>query len=278
MRKFTKYPSNYVKASVSEGQLVQVKPYSEIKNAGWCVPDMAKFCGRTYEVSHIDVGTQPGFVYLDIPYGEYVSPNLPDPEGWQFREDGLIPVDNSIEASTSIKASSYEGRPHWHAIAEFSDGTTLEFDRAYNADGNYSLENEEQYGIESELLTKATDTGKEVTFYSVDFVDDSDIGIDASTDIKADTEFNADYDQAIEDFMVALEKLPEIRKNPYQTPIHITNTEATIIANPNFEDIDAYIEKVESLGKKFSVLKPNTGHYDRQTHTIRFELSKPLNY
>ena len=70
-----------------------------------------------------------------------------------------------------VRASSYEGRPHWHAIAEFSDGTTLEFDKLYNANGNYALEEEEQYAIESDLLSRATDTGKEVTFYSVDFVE-----------------------------------------------------------------------------------------------------------
>lgn len=70
-----------------------------------------------------------------------------------------------------VRASSYEGRPHWHAIAEFSDGTTLEFDKLYNANGNYALEEEEQYAIESDLLSRAADTGKEVTFYSVDFVE-----------------------------------------------------------------------------------------------------------
>lgn len=74
--------------------------------------------------------------------------------------------------SNYVKASSYEGRPHWHAVAEFSDGTTLEFDKLYNANGNSALEEEEQYAIESDLLNRAVNTGKEVTFYSVDFVED----------------------------------------------------------------------------------------------------------
>lgn len=76
---------------------------------------------------------------------------------------------------------------HWEAIAEFDDGSRLEFTRPYTANGNYALEEEQQYNIECELLDKATATGKEVVFYTVNFVGDSDTGIDASTDIKADT-------------------------------------------------------------------------------------------
>lgn len=101
-RQFTKYPSNYVRASqlaedyqysLKEGQLVKVKSFQELKDTGWFVDDMAKYCGRVYEVSDVDVYYQPGFVALAIPYGEYPSPYLPDPKGWQFREDGLIPLD-----------------------------------------------------------------------------------------------------------------------------------------------------------------------------------------
>lgn len=77
---------------------------------------------------------------------------------------------------------------HWEAIAEFDDGSRLEFTRPYTANGNYALEEEQQYNIERELLDKATATGKEVVFYTVNFVGDSDTGIDASTDIKADTD------------------------------------------------------------------------------------------
>lgn len=109
-RTFTKYPSSYVSAStfeekkeiwyrngeypfsLEEGQLVKVKSYNELKDCGWVVDDMEKFCGRTYEVYDVDVSYQPGFVSLTIPCGEYASPYLPDPKGWQFREDGLIPV------------------------------------------------------------------------------------------------------------------------------------------------------------------------------------------
>ena len=61
---------------------------------------------------------------------------------------------------------------HWEAIARFSDGTELRFNRPYTAAGNFSAENQEQYEIEEELLNKAVDTGKEVETYSVVYVDD----------------------------------------------------------------------------------------------------------
>lgn len=61
---------------------------------------------------------------------------------------------------------------HWEAIAEFSDGTTLEFTKPYTANGNYALEIEEEYNIGCELLEKATNTGKKVVYYTVNFVED----------------------------------------------------------------------------------------------------------
>lgn len=66
---------------------------------------------------------------------------------------------------------SYEGREHWHATAELSDGTTIEFERLYSANGNYHLEEVEQYRIETELLNRAAETGKVVIFYSVNYID-----------------------------------------------------------------------------------------------------------
>lgn len=76
---------------------------------------------------------------------------------------------NYVKASTVGEYAPYRSA-HWEAIAEFADGTTLEFTRPYTADGNYRAEEEQQYNIESELLRKATNTGKEVVFYTVNFV------------------------------------------------------------------------------------------------------------
>lgn len=61
---------------------------------------------------------------------------------------------------------------YWHAIARLDDGTEFEFNRAYTANGNYAVECEQQYRVECELLARASSTGKEVVFYSVDFVSD----------------------------------------------------------------------------------------------------------
>ena len=61
---------------------------------------------------------------------------------------------------------------HWEAIARFTDGTEIRFNKPYTADGNYETECEQQYAIECRLLEKAVDTGKDVEFYSVDFVED----------------------------------------------------------------------------------------------------------
>ena len=60
----------------------------------------------------------------------------------------------------------------------FSDGSELEFTRPFTAKGS-RVEDEQQYDIECELLEydiecelleKAVATGKEVIFYSVNFV------------------------------------------------------------------------------------------------------------
>ena len=60
---------------------------------------------------------------------------------------------------------------YWHATARFDDDTTMEFNRAYTADGNYAVECEQQYRVECELLARASNTGKQIVFYSVDFVE-----------------------------------------------------------------------------------------------------------
>ena len=60
---------------------------------------------------------------------------------------------------------------YWHAIARLEDGREIEFNRAYTANGNYAIECEQQYRVECELLARASSTGKEVVFYSVDFVE-----------------------------------------------------------------------------------------------------------
>lgn len=51
----------------------------------------------------------------------------------------------------------------------FSDGSELEFTRPFTAKG-WRAEDEQQHDIESELLEKAVATGKDVIFYSVNFV------------------------------------------------------------------------------------------------------------
>ena len=74
--------------------------------------------------------------------------------------------------SNYVKANSDTCKSaHWEAIAEFSDGTTLEFTRPVTVSG-LEAEADQQYDIECELLDKATNTGKEVVFYTVNFVCD----------------------------------------------------------------------------------------------------------
>lgn len=58
---------------------------------------------------------------------------------------------------------------YWEAMATLEDGSEVRFTREYNADGNYYLEEEEQYNIECELLCKASDVGI-VTFYTVNLI------------------------------------------------------------------------------------------------------------
>lgn len=70
-----------------------------------------------------------------------------------------------------VKASEECKSAHWEAIAEFSDGTTLEFTRPVTVSG-WRAEDAQQHDIECELLDKATNTDKEVVFYTVNFVCD----------------------------------------------------------------------------------------------------------
>jgi hypothetical protein len=160
-RRFTKYPSNYVKASAgiyTDSQLEQMwldltdVPFDETE-------DGRLVLAEDWEQFPAGTDREDIWYFFDDNYSKGVAYLLND-----FGSD--------VEASSCINASSYEGRPHWHAIAEFSDGTTLEFDKLYNANGNYALEEEEQYAIESNLLSRAADTDKEVTFYSVNFVEE----------------------------------------------------------------------------------------------------------
>lgn len=60
---------------------------------------------------------------------------------------------------------------HWEAIAEFSDGTTLEFTRPVTVSG-WQAEDDQQYDVEQDLLRRAEATGKEVVSYTVNFVCD----------------------------------------------------------------------------------------------------------
>ena len=73
---------------------------------------------------------------------------------------------NYVGASSEFCKSA-----HWEAIAEFSDGTELRFTRPVTVSG-WQAEDEQQYAIEQDLLRKAENTGKEVVFYTVNFVCD----------------------------------------------------------------------------------------------------------
>lgn len=59
----------------------------------------------------------------------------------------------------------------WIAIADYTDGTHIEMEFSYNADGNYILESDEQYGIECWLIDKAKEHGG-IEWYSVDYVNE----------------------------------------------------------------------------------------------------------
>ena len=53
----------------------------------------------------------------------------------------------------------------WTGYAEYADGTYIERDFSYNANGNYEKECEEQYDIESWLIERRPGC----TFYSVSY-------------------------------------------------------------------------------------------------------------
>ena len=55
---------------------------------------------------------------------------------------------------------------HWNAMATYDDGTIIDRDFPYTANGNYSKEIEEQYEIESWLLEEHEGCNS----YSVSFV------------------------------------------------------------------------------------------------------------
>lgn len=141
-RRFTKYPSNYVRASreISTGELDAI--VNEYLNSG-----------ATWSLIVAE---------LKGDYGLEKAKEIAD----------MVDAKRSgtdIKASTDGEYAPYKSA-HWEAIAEFSDGTTLEFTKPYTANGNYEMEEEQQYSIESELLRRAANTGKEVTFYTVNFV------------------------------------------------------------------------------------------------------------
>lgn len=57
---------------------------------------------------------------------------------------------------------------YWIARAEYVDGTEIEKKFPYTANGNFSVEQEEQYKIECWLIERS-DHG-DCTWYSVDYV------------------------------------------------------------------------------------------------------------
>ena len=151
MRKFTRYPSNYVKADTT---------YREVSDAEF---DKLVDSYKGERSWSLIVAELKGTYGLDM--AKKVA-------------DAVIEGSSCIKANT-INISGWLDRGyeepaytsgHWEAIAEFDDGSRLEFTKPYTANGNYALEEEQQYNIECELLDKATATGKEVVFYTVNFV------------------------------------------------------------------------------------------------------------
>lgn len=58
----------------------------------------------------------------------------------------------------------------WLATVEFADGERIEKMFPYTANGNYRLEQEEQYNIEERMIT-TYGQDKEIVWYSVDYCD-----------------------------------------------------------------------------------------------------------
>lgn len=71
-------------------------------------------------------------------------------------------------AGRLIPAERLPVMEHWNARATYADGTEIDKDFPYTADGNYSKECEEQYRIEAWLLEEH----EGCTWYSVDYVND----------------------------------------------------------------------------------------------------------
>lgn len=65
---------------------------------------------------------------------------------------------------------------YWCAVADFKDGTRIEKHYPYKAGANYLREQEEQYEIECDWISRyiepTIDVSGECTFYSVDYVDE----------------------------------------------------------------------------------------------------------
>ena len=57
---------------------------------------------------------------------------------------------------------------YWNARATYADGTEIDQNFPYTANGNHIKESEEQYRLEAWLLEKHEDC----TWYSVDYVND----------------------------------------------------------------------------------------------------------
>lgn len=157
-RRFTKYPSGYVKAS-SDFKYNDAPLIENIDD--WGPADWAYYLAEDDEeynniINAINIGLGKNILsgYADRLYDIALED--------EFKRF----ISGYIKASEEVCNSA-----HWEAIAEFSDGTTLEFTRPVTVSG-LEAEADQQYAIECELLDKATNTGKEVEFYTVNFVCD----------------------------------------------------------------------------------------------------------
>ena len=157
-RTFTKYPSGYVKAS-SDFKYNDAPLIENIDD--WGPADWAYYLAKDDEeynniINAINNGLGKNILsgYADRLYDIALED--------EFKRF----ISGYIKASEAVCNSA-----HWEAIAEFSDGTTLEFTRPVTVSG-WQAEDDQQYDVEQDLLRKAVATGKEVVFYTVNFVCD----------------------------------------------------------------------------------------------------------
>ncbi len=149
-RKFTKYPSNYVKTNsdISSDEISKVVDEYVASGATWSLV-VAELKGI---------------------YGLEKAKEIADMVDAKKSSASIVST-RSIKSSRHDSYDESTPKAHWEARADFADGTSLEFNRPCTVTG-WQNEDERQE-IESDLrdlLRRATEMGKEVVFYTVNFV------------------------------------------------------------------------------------------------------------